>query len=110
MRQLTVFREPESIDQPHILSFQEHAAQQPRSQFRVVHEPEPTPRPNLRTLLALRTRQQHDNRDCPACRRMTVEPVELLDGCISRNGAVIHGTPTLIGFSCNACGHEWRVD
>jgi hypothetical protein len=54
-----------------------------------------------------RARIEFHNRCCPLCRRATVESIELRDGLVGRNGAMIPGTGTLVGFSCNACGHEW---
>lgn len=54
-----------------------------------------------------RARIEFHNQSCPLCRRATVESIELRDGQIGRNGAMIPGTGTLVGFSCNACGHEW---
>ncbi|MCA8998744.1 MAG: hypothetical protein KDA80_17220 [Planctomycetaceae bacterium] len=57
-----------------------------------------------------RAKLEHQNRCCPICRRATVEPVELRNGQIGRNGQMIPGTGTLVGFSCNGCGHEWPVD
>ncbi len=107
MSQLTVYREPASIDEPYILSFQEHAAEIRRSRFRLIGHKTTQPAPTWRTLLAMRTKVQHHNQCCPECRRVTVEPVEMFDGSLSRNGALIQNSTTLIGFSCNACGHEW---
>jgi hypothetical protein len=54
-----------------------------------------------------RARLQHRNRACPICNRVTVESIELKDGQLGRNGRMIPGTGTLVGFGCNACGHEW---
>jgi hypothetical protein len=31
----------------------------------------------------------------------------LNNGRLGRNGQMIRGTGTLVGFGCNACGHEW---
>ena len=125
MRQLTVYHEPSSNDEPHILSFQEHVAELRRSQFRIVHDEDTaqpvslpfrsatTSRPRIRIdrglvqqALNLKARTTHANQSCPSCRRITVEPVELYDDAIARNGAVIHGSATLIGFHCSACGCE----
>lgn len=112
MIQLSVYRESDNADEPHILSFEELAPQVRRSRFRVVSEgasaSERSVVPRiLHELTALKARQCYHNSSCPACRRVTVEPIELNDAQISRNGAVRWGTATVVGFSCNACGHEW---
>lgn len=54
-----------------------------------------------------RARVQLQNRSCPICNRVTVESIELNNGFLGRNGRMVPGTGTLVGFSCNACGHEW---
>jgi len=54
-----------------------------------------------------RARIEHQNRSCPICRRVTVEPIELKNGRLGKNGRMVPGTGSLVGFSCNACGHEW---
>jgi hypothetical protein len=66
------------------------------------------PFPARRTNDALaRARLERDNRCCPHCGRVTVEPIELDDGLVGRSGGVIPGTATVVGFSCNACRHQW---
>ena len=95
MSQLTVFAGPEVVeDEPQIYSFCEF-----------------TSRLNAynRDRVEVRARLLRDNQSCPCCRRMTVEPVELRDGQLGRNGAMIANTGTLVGFSCRACGNEWPV-
>ncbi|MEZ5942417.1 MAG: hypothetical protein R3C18_13570 [Planctomycetaceae bacterium] len=128
MRQLTVYHEPSSNDEPHILSFQEHVAEMRRSQFRLVRDEEgtepvsipfraaPSSRQHVRIdrglvqrALNLKARATHANQSCPSCHRVTVEPVELYDDAIARNGAVIQGSATLIGFHCRSCGCEWSA-
>lgn len=95
MSQLSVFAGPvEQYDEPQILSFIEFA-----SRLRVFEF----------SRAETRARQLKENQSCPHCTRITVEPIELRDGQIGRNGAMIPGTGTLVGFSCNACGHEWPV-
>ena len=54
-----------------------------------------------------RARLERANSQCPYCRRVTVEPIELHDALVNRNGAAIPGTATVVGFHCNACRHEW---
>lgn len=56
-----------------------------------------------------RARLERKNQCCPICNRVTVEVIELNNGRIGRNGRMIPGTGSLVGFSCNACGHEWPV-
>ncbi len=76
---------------PRIYSFLDFASQQ-------------TPR----TLkISDRARIEHKNRCCPICNRATVESIELNNGRLGRNGRMVPGTGSLVGFSCNACGHEW---
>lgn len=111
MRQLTVYHEPSSNDEPHILSFQDHVAQIRRSNFRVVRHEEPGPetREILQTFLANKARLRHHNSCCPECHRVTIEPVEMHDALVTRSGAIVRGSATIVGFSCSACGHEWSV-
>ncbi len=54
-----------------------------------------------------RARTELRNRCCPICNRATVDSIELNDGRLGKNGRMIPGTGSLVGFSCNACGHEW---
>ncbi|WP_437226315.1 hypothetical protein SH661x_004520 [Planctomicrobium sp. SH661] len=88
MSQLALVADCDVGDEPRILSFQEFASQRGNS----VKE---------------RARLQLRNRCCPICDRVTVESIELNNGVWGRNGRMVPGTGTLVGFSCNACGHEW---
>ncbi len=54
-----------------------------------------------------RARTLYLNRCCPDCSHPIVEPVELDDAMVNRNGQPIPGTATLIGFRCDACDNEW---
>lgn len=54
-----------------------------------------------------RARTLYANRCCPTCTYPIVEPVELDDAMVNRNGQPIPGTATLIGFRCDACDSEW---
>ncbi len=54
-----------------------------------------------------RSRTIHENRQCPTCHHPVVEPLELRDGAVNRNGMPIPGTATLVGFRCQRCDHEW---
>lgn len=81
-------------DEPRILSFLEFAAHLS---------------PAGKTPVDERARAEYHNRSCAICNRATVEPIELRDGRLGRNGRMIPGTGTLVGFSCNGCGHEWPV-
>lgn len=57
-----------------------------------------------------RARLIHANSECTGCGGHDVEPVELDDATVSwRNGDVVPGTATIIGFHCNDCGSEWPV-
>ncbi|MFM7831761.1 MAG: hypothetical protein ACKPJD_08215 [Planctomycetaceae bacterium] len=57
-----------------------------------------------------RARLIHANSECSGCGGHDVEPVELDDATVSwRNGDVVPGTATIIGFHCNDCGSEWPV-
>jgi hypothetical protein len=54
-----------------------------------------------------RARLEHQNRNCPRCRRITVQPVELDDALLNRKGEAIPNTATVDGFYCTTCSHEW---
>ena len=57
-----------------------------------------------------RARLIHANSECTGCGGHDVEPVELDDATLSwRNGDVVPGTATMIGFHCNDCGSEGPV-
>lgn len=95
MSQLTLVAGPDVLeDEPRILSFLDFAPHFQRRRQSAADD---------------RARMELRNRSCPLCRRITVESIELRDGRLGRNGASIPGTGTLVGFSCNACGHEWPV-
>ncbi|QDT34283.1 hypothetical protein [Thalassoglobus polymorphus] len=94
MSQLSLFAGPDLIEEPQIFSFKEYASKS--KGFRS-------------TGIEQRARLRKENQSCPCCSRVTVEPVELEDSQYGRNGAKIAGTGTIVGFSCNACGHEWPV-
>jgi len=91
MSQLALVSTREIDDEPQIYSFAEYVGQRVQT-LSFVNE---------------RARLQRQNQCCPICNRVTVEPIELKDGTLGRNGRLIPGTGTLVGFSCNACGHEW---
>ena len=69
----------------------------------------PTLRPRSTDQLRIlnRARMRFANRICPCCCRATVAPVELKDCEYDRGGREIPGTATVVGFSCERCGHEW---
>lgn len=94
MKLAVVTADVDLIDDPQILSF---------AAFRDSRHSEPAITPPQRARAELR------NRCCPICNRATVEPVELRNGRLGRNGRMVPGTGTLVGFSCQACGHEWPV-
>lgn len=94
MSQLSIFAGPDLINEPQIYSFKEFSTRLKTIDFRRAES---------------RARLLKQNQCCPSCSRITVEPIELRDGDIGRNGARIPGTGTVVGFNCNGCGHEWPV-
>jgi cytochrome c5 len=91
MSQFALVADCQFSDEPQILSFMSFAAQCGRQ---------------LATA-AERARAELHNRSCPCCHRATVESIELNNGRIGRNGRMVPGTGTLVGFGCHGCGHEW---
>ncbi len=100
MSHLSIFSGPVS-EEPHIYSFLQYV-----NELRQAAE-DTQEREVICLKIDERARTEFKNRNCPHCKRVTVDPVELRDGQLGRNGAIIPGTGTLVGFSCNACGHEW---
>lgn len=92
MSQLSVFRPCDVEGEPRILSFATFAA---RVRSRQVMD------------VITRAKLEHDNQCCPACGRATVEPIEVGNASLNRNGAVIPRTASIAGFNCNACGNSW---
>lgn len=91
MSQLTIQADVDVSDEPRILSFQAFASE----------------RSHRHLTADSRARAEFHNRCCTICNRVTVESIELRNGRIGRNGRMIPGTGTLVGFCCNSCGHEW---
>jgi len=91
MSQLAVVSHDDLHEEPQIYSFMEFANR----------------REQTLSFISERARLQKQNQCCPICNRVTVESIELNNGTLGRNGRMIPGTGTLVGFSCNACGHEW---
>ena len=54
-----------------------------------------------------RARLIHENRCCPECHRAAVVPVDSEPAVMFRNQMPVPGAGTLLGFACDACGHEW---
>jgi hypothetical protein len=54
-----------------------------------------------------RARALFNNRTCRTCGYPVVTPIELNDAQLNRNGRVIPGTATLVGFRCHGCKSEW---
>lgn len=96
MSQLALVYANDVCEEPRILSFQDYRSRQTG-----------TSSPETISIVSERARRQLHNQCCPICSRVTVEPIELNNGILGRNGRIIPGTGTLVGFSCNACGHEW---
>ena len=94
MSQLSVFRPQDTDDSPRILSFASFAARVKTDQIFDV---------------CTRAKLEHNNRVCPACGRVKVEPVEMNDPLFGRSGGVIPRSATLAGFQCRGCGHTWAV-
>jgi hypothetical protein len=63
--------------------------------------------PEPRQTPVARARLEHNNRNCPNCRRITVQPVELDDALLNRRGEEIPNTATVVAFYCTTCSHEW---
>lgn len=94
MSQLSVFRPTDAESEPNILSF---AAFVTRVKSNDVFD------------VLTRARLEHQNHSCPACGRVTVDPIESGRPLLNRNGAAIPRTTQIAGFNCNACGHSWFV-
>jgi len=94
MSQLSIFAPTESYDGPRILSFATFAARVKSEQLFDV---------------ATRAKLEYANKKCPCCNRVTVEPIELNDPVLARNGSAVPKSASLVGFNCNACGHRWSV-
>ncbi|MCA9075903.1 MAG: hypothetical protein KDA93_12770 [Planctomycetaceae bacterium] len=96
MSQLSLYRPPVEIedDDPQVLSFTDYSARRRSRQM---------------VNIVMRARLERTNSQCPCCRRVTVQPIELRDAVTNRNGATVPGTATVVGFKCNACRHEWPV-
>lgn len=93
MSQLALVVDYDLHDEPQIYSFAEFASR----------------REETLCFVSEKARLQKQNQNCPICNRVTVESIELNNGTLGRNGRMIPGTGTLVGFSCNACGHEWPL-
>lgn len=96
MSHLSLYCPPPQVedDGPHVLSFAEYQGRM---------------RKNRVLEVIARAKVEKDNRRCPNCSRVRVDPLELGDGVRNCNGAVVPGTATVVGFRCSACRHEWPV-
>jgi len=56
-----------------------------------------------------RARLLFANRQCRACGYPVVEPLDLDDAQVNRQGLEIPGTATIIGFRCHSCDCEWST-
>ena len=56
-----------------------------------------------------RARLLFANRQCHHCNYPVVEPLELDDAQVNRQGLEIPGTSTIIGFRCHSCDAEWHT-
>ena len=90
-----------------------------RPSLAVLDEPATIPFPrlfgNLKTRNAAsdsalnRARLVHENRQCPCCNSVAIDPMELNDFHLNGAGKPIPGTATIVAFHCNHCLHEWPV-
>lgn len=89
-------------DEPRILPF-------PKSRFGSVWStPEqPTRSKASRLDVVSRARLLFANRQCRSCGHPLVEPLELDDAQVNRQGLEIPGTATIVGFHCRSCDTEW---
>ena len=55
-----------------------------------------------------RARLLFSNRQCCRCRSHAVEPLQLDDARVNRQGLEIPGTATITGFRCHSCDAEWN--
>src|SRR5262245_26589485 len=63
---------------------------------------------NTASLTSLeRARVLYGNRLGPDCGRAAVLPIGSHAALLSRDRMPIPGTGALVGFCCEACGHEW---
>ena len=56
-----------------------------------------------------RARLLFANRQCRHCSYPLVEPLDLGDAEVNRQGLEIPGTTTIVGFRCHSCESEWSV-
>ncbi len=56
-----------------------------------------------------RARLLFANRQCRHCAYPVVEPLDLDDAEVNRQGLEIPGTATIVGFRCHSCDAEWFV-
>ncbi len=56
-----------------------------------------------------RARLLFANRQCRHCASPVVEPLDLDDAEVNRQGLEIPGTATIIGFRCHSCASEWST-
>lgn len=55
-----------------------------------------------------RARLLFANRQCRHCSYPVVEPLDLDDAEVNRQGLEIPGTSTIVGFRCHSCDAEWH--
>jgi len=80
----------------------------PIRKYHADHSSSPASGSSMMSVL-VRAQAIRKNNECPECGHPVVEPVELNDAAISRNGLPIPGTATLVGFHCCGCEREWSV-
>ena len=55
-----------------------------------------------------RARLLFSNRLCRHCHSPVVEPLQLDDAQVNRQGLEIPGSATIIGFRCHSCDAQWN--
>ena len=93
------------LDEPHVLQFprsRKGRFVESRSVSDRIHGEEA---PRLDVIA--RARLLFSNRQCCRCRSHAVEPLQLDDARVNRQGLEIPGTATITGFQCHSCNAEW---
>lgn len=83
---------------------------------RILPFPTPLPQANrsmrkeaVRLDVISRARLLFANRQCRHCNYPVVEPLDLDDAQVNRQGLEIPGTSTIVGFRCHSCDAEWST-
>jgi len=90
--------DPDIVEEPDVLPF-------PRLRIHQAHDTV-----TLASPVVDRARTVYQNRCCPTCGSVAVDPIELNDGIFNSQGRPITGSATVVAFHCNRCFHEWPSD